>query len=259
VSELDPAGAQPDVMPDEPITLATFADEPDEHHTASAYISTMFGRRRVWTQPGYAAEMRRKNARARAVKAAMTRKVDAAVKAYKAGLGTAEAAIEAITRRAHACNSDERLLVMFATMGRVGPPPREIFWPVFSYHWSHCDDTWWCQDLLILALRNHAPAILSEDEQKVFDALPERVRVYRGCSRERIKGASWTTDRSVAVNFARGHRFIPVPDPVIATAMIAKADIFMTNSQRGEDEVLLDPDHLQELSVEVWVPKVGIK
>src|SRR6266516_4045038 len=106
------------------------------------------------------------------------------------------------------------------------------------------------QPYLIRALRHHAPAILSEDEQKILDALPDQVRVYRGCSRDRIMSASWTTERTVAENFARGHRFIPVPDPVIATGMIAKSDIFMTYNRRKEDEVLLDPDRLQELSIE---------
>jgi hypothetical protein len=236
----------------------TFANEPDEYHTHSCFMNGMFGRIRMWTTAEAAAETRQRAARAGAIKAAMTRKVDAALKAYKAGTGTAEAAIEAITSRCHFCNSHERLMTMFMAMARgEDPPPREIFWPVFCFHWSHCDDTWYLQHYLILALRNHAPAILSDDEQKSFDALPDPVRVYRGCSRERIKGVSWTTERSMAENFARGHRHIPVPDPVIATGMIAKSAIFMTNKQRGEDEVLLDPDRLQELSVETWVPKVA--
>jgi hypothetical protein len=237
------------------ITDETFTNEPDEQHTHSAYINILFGRRRVWTSRKLAAEMRHRAACVRAIKAAQTRKADAALKAYKAGTGTAEAAIEAITSRSFTCNSHERLMTMLATMGREGPPPREIFWPVFCDCWSRCDDTWYLQPYLIPALRNHAPAILSEDEQKIFDALPDRVRVYRGCSRERINGASWTTDRSVAENFARGHRMIPVPDPVVATGIIAKVDIFMTHSRRNEDEVLLDPDRLQELSVETFIRK----
>lgn len=254
---VEPAGgAQPDMMPDESYTLSY---EPDEHHTHSAFSNGMFGRERVWTTQEHAAEMRQRAARAGAVKAAMTRKADAALKAYKAGLGTAEAAIEALYCRASTCNSHERLEVMLTVPGRTGPVPREIFWPVFCDLWSLCDDTWYLQPYLIRALRYLAPAILSEDEQKIFDALPERVRVYRGCSRERVKGVSWTSDRHCAVNFARGHRRIPVPDPVIASGMIAKSNIFMTNNGRNEDEVLLDPDHLQELSVESWVPKVGIK
>jgi len=135
---------------------------------------------------------------------------------------------------------------------RIWWAPREIFWPVFCNLWSACDATWWHQELLIFVLRRYAPAILSDDERKIFDALPERVQVYRGCSRERIKGVSWTTERHIAEQFARGHRMIRVPDPVIASAVIAKSDIFITNNDRDEHEVLLDPDHLQELSVEDW-------
>lgn len=237
--------------------IATYTNEPDEEHTHSAYIHIMFGRRRVWTTREQAAKLRHGANCMRSIKAAQTRKAEATLKAYKAGLGTAEAATEAIERRSFTCNSDERLVTMLATMGKAGPVPREIFWPVFYDCWSRCDDTWHMQDYLIRALRHHAPAILPEDEQKVFDALPDQVRVYRGCSRTRIMSASWTTERTMAENFARGHRFIPVPDPVIATGMIAKSDIFLTNNQRKEDEVLLDPYKLRELSVEAWVPKAA--
>jgi hypothetical protein len=226
----------------------TFANEPDEHHTHSAWITGMFGRRRVWTTPEMAAEMRHGVRSHASCKAAATRKAHTALKDYEAGKGTAEAAIEAISSRSLDCNSHERLMVMLRIAG-LGWAPREIFWPVFCSHWSHCDATWWHQELLIYILRKKAPAILSDDEQKVFDALPDPVRVYRGCSRERIKGVSLTTERRIAEGFARGHRMIPVPDPVIASAMIAKGDIFITNSDRNEDEVLLDPDRLQELSV----------
>jgi hypothetical protein len=211
------------------------------------WMDVMGRRMQVPMSPKDAAWMRRGAVLRQSRKAACTRKANAALAAYKAGRGTAEAAIAAISARVSFCNSHERLGVMLI---RLDGAPREIFWSVFCDYWSVCDATWWLQVPLLNILRMHAPAILPADEQKVFDALPERVPVFRGCSRERTMGLSWTTERRVAERFAHGHRGIRVPDPVIATGLIAKADILVTNSNRKEHEVLLDPDRLQELEVE---------
>jgi hypothetical protein len=66
------------------------------------------------------------------------------------------------------------------------------------------------------------------------------IAVYRGCSRRRTRSISWTTNRAVAERFAHGHRGIPVPDAVIAEALVPKASILAVDSSRGEMEVLLD-------------------
>ena len=214
------------------------------------WVEVMGRRMQVWMSPEDAAEMRRRAAQRRAKKAACTRKANAALVAYIGGRETAGAAVEAISKRVMFCDSHERLGVMLM---QLDVAPREIFWPVFCDHWSHCDDTWRLRIPLLSFLRMHAPPILSADEQKIFNALPERVRVFRGCPRERTMGLSWTTERHVAERFAHGHRGIRVPDPVVATGLIAKADIFIINSDRKEHEVLLDPDRLQELLVEPWL------
>jgi hypothetical protein len=218
------------------------------------WVNSMGRRMRARATPKMAAEMRHMANHARGIKAAATRKADAALEAYKAGQGTAEAAIEAISLRTLWCDSHARLMIM---LRRLDEAPREIFWPVFCDFWSMCDATWWHQPLLIFILRQQAPAILSDAEQKIFDALPDPVPVFRGCSRARIGGVSWTTERRIAEQFARGHRGIPVPDPVVVTGMIGKRDIFVTHANRNEHEVILDPDRLQELSVADWVPKAA--
>ena len=98
-------------------------------------------------------------------------------------------------------------------------------------------------------------ACVSDAEQKIFDALPDRVRVFRGCSRAYIKGVSWTTKRHIAEWFAEWRCFDP--DPVVVTGMIDKRNIFATNNDRNEHEVILDPHQVQELSIETWVPKAA--
>lgn len=121
-----------------------------------------------------------------------------------------------------------------------------VFWQVFHQAWNTCDDTWYLQLDVIEALELNReaqpPHLFWNDEQKVFyGALPELVTVYRGCSRERMRGVSWTTDKTVAEGFARGHRGITIPDAVVAECRIAKQDIITVIPDRDESEVIIDP------------------
>jgi hypothetical protein len=131
--------------------------------------------------------------------------------------------------------------------------PARLFWPVFLDHWSVCDATWpWRSDLLIYLRRHHAdepgPGYLQADDLSLYNSLPDQIEVFRGCSRSRVRGISWTVDRSVAEGFARGHRYIRVPEPVVARAVIPKLTIFAALAERNEGEILLDPRRLRRLS-----------
>ncbi len=46
-------------------------------------------------------------------------------------------------------------------------------------------------------------AVMTADELKVFDALPEVVTLFRGAPAERLHGMSWTLDLEVAAFFAK--------------------------------------------------------
>lgn len=74
--------------------------------------------------------------------------------------------------------------------------------------------------------------------------LADPAPVYRGCSRARVEGLSWTTDFELVRGFANGHRGIPVPKPVVAKANICKDGIFAIFRSRAESEIVLDPDEL---------------
>jgi hypothetical protein len=56
-----------------------------------------------------------------------------------------------------------------------------------------------------------------------------------------VRSLPWTTDREIAEFFARGSRFGPQRDPVIARAEIAKTYLFFVSVNRKEGEVILDP------------------
>jgi hypothetical protein len=87
-------------------------------------------------------------------------------------------------------------------------------------------------------------------DRAFYDGLPDRVTVFRGCGRRRVRALPWTTDRQIAELFARGGRFSPPPDPVVASAEIAKADLFFVSTDRRESEVILDPYSVQRLRLE---------
>ncbi len=69
--------------------------------------------------------------------------------------------------------------------------------------------------------------------------LPERVTVYRGQSASAPMGLSWTRDRRVAEGFARGHRNIRVPDPVVLEMEVTPAQVAFCTNARKEREVVL--------------------
>jgi hypothetical protein len=152
----------------------------------------------------------------------------------------------------------DAFLLMLGSAERLGEmlpliedEPAAIFWPIFMHNWPHCDATgpWVAQ--LVMALRRVGPCPVevyrehAADHGEFFAGLPRRFTIYRGASRAHINGAvSWTVDREIACGFAHGHRGIAVPDPVIASATINKADIFAAINNRGEREILALPDKI---------------
>jgi hypothetical protein len=87
--------------------------------------------------------------------------------------------------------------------------PPEVFWGALINTWDMCDDTWWAKPFLLDLMR-------IQEARPYIEPLEWPVRIYRGCSRPRVRGVSWTMDRKVAEGFARGHRGIRVPDAVVA-------------------------------------------
>ena len=148
-------------------------------------------------------------------------------------------------------NSDERLDVLLAL---TRCKPASVFWPVFLNNWSHCDDTWHLRARLLKELRRHNAEVpgasyLSANDRVFLDGLPNPVQVFRGCSRPRALGTSWTTDRTVASGFAAGHRGVGVPSPVIVSGIVSKRAIFVAMLGRNESELVLDPAMVSEREI----------
>lgn len=146
-----------------------------------------------------------------------------------------------------------RRLRMFGSHNRAEPLLRELqalkspeaFWSVMQDNWTSCDDTWWLRSkfLRLLGSRGVIPAHLMTPENRTFyDSLPNRIEIYRGCSKSRAKGLSWTTDKAIALGFAQGHRQITVPSPVLCRAVVRKdrGFFFFATDDRGEKEIVVD-------------------
>jgi hypothetical protein len=123
-----------------------------------------------------------------------------------------------------------------ASGGRFG-------WDLFVQIWPDCDASWLHQEAIKKLARSQSRRIeaMSESNQAFFASLPDEFAIYRGCSKSRIGGLSWSTDRDVATTFANGHRGIIVNNPVIGSAKIRKADVLAVFTERKESEVLCIP------------------
>lgn len=161
-------------------------------------------------------------------------------------------------------------LDLLAPHNRIAPllaliksEPAAVFWPAFIDNWPYCDKGS-TNRLLLKTLQRLGPCPASyrkydSDRGEFFRSLPASITVYRGASRARIAGLSWTTDPIVAWRFCRGHRRITVPDPVIATGTISKSDIFWATDCRDEREILGEPRDIkvEDFQLEQLVAHVG--
>ena len=156
---------------------------------------------------------------------------------------------EKITKklRGPGVNSTNRLAALLDLTAFEEP---KVFWQVFHENWSDCDNTWGLQDDILGQLEwfGQDDDHMTDEQQAYLSGLAadrySRITVYRGCSRARIHGLSWTTNPQIAQEFARGHRGITVPDPVVGKAKVRRSFIITAIRDREEDEIILNPLHL---------------
>ena len=123
----------------------------------------------------------------------------------------------ATQQRSRPENQLEAFLIALYRLPRSLRADAKVFWPAFLDAWPNCDDTWpWQKHLLEVlgwfGLEWPGSEFLEPDAHAFFDFLPDPVTIFRGCSRPRVRGVSWTTDKAVAEAFACGHRGIRFQD-----------------------------------------------
>ena len=69
--------------------------------------------------------------------------------------------------------------------------------------------------------------------------VPERLTIYRGQNTRKPDGLSWTLDQKVAEEFARGHRGIFNPTPVVLKLDVTREQVAFVCHDREESEVVL--------------------
>lgn len=93
--------------------------------------------------------------------------------------------------------------------------------------------------------------LMDKKELQLYQSLGDTVTVYRGVgseNKDNVKALSWTLDRMTAEWFA--HRF--EKEGTVYAAQIKKEFIHAVFNGRNESEVIVDPSHLDEITV---VPK----
>lgn len=114
------------------------------------------------------------------------------------------------------------------------------YWSLLAHIWVDSENIWQNLALWQLSLRCDRPArehFMDETERRDFDALPEVLTVYRGCSAlVNEQGLSWTLEADRAVWFAQ--RFGPA-SPLVLTGQVAKCDVVGRLDGRGEQEIVV--------------------
>jgi hypothetical protein len=159
--------------------------------------------------------------------------------------------VELISELTGMVGSEARLRLFLDIASHIDAP--ETFWPAFHEVWTICDDTWPLRDKLYRTLnrfryRRPCSSLLKENAD-FFKSLPTSISIYRGCSRSRTSGFSWSTDRQIAIGFSKGHRGIGMPNPVVCSAKIRKCDVFSASVERKEQELVIDYKKLRDLKI----------
>jgi hypothetical protein len=117
----------------------------------------------------------------------------------------------------------------------------KLFWTIVAKHWSGFDAIDHEQFSAEFLKREAAwkIAYMSAKDRTRYRALPESFTIYRGQNRGDPVKNSWTFDRKVAEGFARGHRGMFNPSPVVLTANTTKPNIALLEHNREESEVVL--------------------
>jgi len=84
---------------------------------------------------------------------------------------------------------------------------------------------------------------MTEEDAEVYKNLPDQVTVYRGCSPLNEEGFSWSLDKEKAQWFAT--RFSRNNSKVLEVT-VPKSEVIAYLGGRGESEILLYPDNLED-------------
>jgi hypothetical protein len=144
--------------------------------------------------------------------------------------------IKEASQRLWLCSSYSRideLLLLF----------REMYYPdwltICGEFWNMCDNiaTYRIWLRRLLPERGPVAPMMEPQECLAWEAMPERLTIYRGCGPSNMLGASWSLSRTVAAQFPFLNRYRQA-EPLLVTATVPRNRILAIKLDRGEAEVI---------------------
>lgn len=126
-------------------------------------------------------------------------------------------------------------------MEMAGQTCGDFFWRTLHLEWSSFDRIPHRNFARLFQLHRGAwrSEHLTPADAEAFGRLPEVVTAYRGQAAANPVGLSWSLKKQVAESFARGHRGLLNPSPIIIEAQISRADIAGFYTDRDEAEIVI--------------------
>lgn len=135
------------------------------------------------------------------------------------------------------------------------PLTDEEYWNLLGSIWTDSENIYqneaeWHEYLHADRLNSHA--MMEDDERTAMEHLPETLNVYRGfCVDGREAGYSWTIDKDRAIWFAKRLCRPKRGDvPRLASGRCRKEDALAYFTGRGEDEILILPENITDITIE---------
>ena len=112
----------------------------------------------------------------------------------------------------------------------------------FSWVWSDSENIWQNHRMIkkminLIRQSGLKYQLMSANDLKHFNNLPETILVYRGCRDHNIHGLSWTESEEEALWFTK--RLARKSDkPLLVTGKIQKSDVLFYTNSRNEHEIV---------------------
>jgi hypothetical protein len=127
-----------------------------------------------------------------------------------------------------------------AVIGLARRMQRADWLQLLGEQWQSCDNVTQHKRILSRWLKpfHTAPEMMTTEELERFNALPDRVEIYRGCGLNNTRGICWTLDRATAERFPALYRYRQEGPAVLVTANVRKKWIVALKLGRQEAEII---------------------
>jgi len=134
------------------------------------------------------------------------------------------------------CNSYSRMPYLIQVWSEMN---RAEWLQLLGTHWSGCDNIGQHRLQLrwLLPEEGPIPELMDPVERAAYDALPDRLTVYRGCGPRNMLGLSWALERQIAAEFPTLPRYRQAV-PLLVTGKVHKRHVLAVKLDRGESEVI---------------------